>query len=68
MKKADANLDTTGEVLAKLFPDANDRPATDFLLRYVRSGVVPFARKVGRNYLFDAAAVRKALQAKNIIP
>lgn len=68
MKKPEQILDTTADALVKLFPVAEDRPQTDWLLRYVRAGVVPYARKVGRNYLFDVDAVRKALQAKNIIP
>ena len=54
--------------MEQIFPDAPSRPSVDWLLRYVRDGRVPHARKVGRQYLFDVEAVRKALKANGIIP
>lgn len=58
---------TSAEVLEAIFPNEAGRPSIDWVLRYVRTGVVPYVRKVGRSYLFDVEAVRKALKAKGII-
>jgi hypothetical protein len=59
---------TSREVMEEIFPEAAKRPSPDWLMRYTRKGVVPHTRKIGRAYLFDVDAVRKALQAKGIIP